>query len=143
MRTVVWTVLFGGAKGQAGQIFIQTENHRFDKSSCEALVSDANCEDMGALFFDADSDGDQDLYVVSGGVECEPAEKELQDRLYLNDGNGKLSVAEDGVLPDLRQSGSTVCGADFDRDGDLDLFVGARVIPGRWPVIAAFSNSAK
>jgi hypothetical protein len=91
-------------------------------------------EDMGALLLDVDGDDDLDLYVVSGGVECEPGDELLRDRLYLNDGGGVFVQAAADRLPDLRDSGSVAAAADYDRDGDLDLFVGGRVIPGQFPV---------
>ncbi len=130
----------GGSSGQAGRLFInQTES-----GSNQALLvprpvvvfgEDAAYEDMGMLFFDADSDGDLDLYVVSGSIECEPGDKILQDRLYLNDGKGDFFRAPVGAVPEARESGSVVVGADFDRDGDVDLFVGSRSVPGKYPVI--------
>lgn len=92
---------------------------------------------MGALFFDADRDGDPDLYVVSGSVECAPGDPSLRDRLYLNDGAGGFSPAPADALPDRRDSGSCVVAADYDRDGDLDLFIGGRVVPGAWPATPA------
>ena len=87
---------------------------------------------MGAVFLDADSDGDLDLYVVSGGFDPRPKPLYLRDRLYLNDGKANLTLDLDGT-PNIRDSGGPVAAADFDRDGDLDLFVGGRVVRGRYP----------
>ena len=97
-------------------------------------MPDRDCEDLGCVFIDIDADGDQDLYVVSGGTECEPGDEVLRDRLYLNDGAGGFTkLAAPDALPDIRSSGSCVAAADYDRDGDIDLFVGGRVIPGAYP----------
>ena len=124
-------IFMGGASGQAAQLLINKGGGDFEKASASTWQADAECEDMGALFFDLDVDGDDDLYVVSGGVECEPGDEVLRDRLYLNDGSGTFTKGE---LPDLRDSGSSVSAADFDNDGDLDLFVGSRIVPGQYPI---------
>lgn len=123
-----------GAKGHAGQLHRNEGGGTFVPVITTALGKDAACEDMGALFFDSDRDGDLDLYVVSGGVEMKPGAPSYRDRLYLNDGKGGFIKAGEGVLPDLRESGSVVTACDFDADGDLDLFVGSRVIPGQYPL---------
>jgi hypothetical protein len=124
----------GGAAGQAGRVCRRDRQGHFSASPQPAFEEDKAAEDAGACLFDADGDGDLDLYVVSGGVRCEPGDRVLCDRLYLNDGKGHFAKAPEGTLPDARDSGSVVTAADFDRDGDLDLFVGGRSIPGAYPL---------
>jgi hypothetical protein len=128
----------GGAAGSPGRIWINEGNGDFKVQVPAALQDDAGYEDMGALWFDADGNGFNDLYVVSGGYEFELDDPELADRLYLNDGSS-LSRAPDGMIPKARVSGGVVVGADYDRDGDLDLFVGGRQIPGAYPEAAKSS----
>lgn len=128
----------GGAVGSAGQVWINGGAGSFAKKNFQALANDSGFEDMGGLWFDADGNGTTDLYVVSGGSDFEPGDPELKDRLYLNSG-GELGAAPDGTLPDVRASGGVVVGADFDRDGDVDLFVGGRQIPGAYPEAAQSS----
>ena len=128
-RTDVW---IGGAAGQAGSLWRGSGGGAFVRAD-GPWRDDAASEDMGACFVDFDSDGDLDLYVASGGVEAGERTELLRDRLYVNDGKGTFTKAAADVLPDLRASSSCVAAADFDRDGDVDLFVGGRVVPGRFP----------
>ncbi len=122
----------GGAAGQAGLLIIQGASMRFESSSSPIFNNDASFEDLGGVFFDADNDGDQDLYVISGGNEFPPDSPLLQDRIYLNDGSGNFMKSTD-LLPKMHSSGGTVTAADYDGDGDQDLFVGGRLVPGKYP----------
>ena len=129
-------VFLGGASGQPHRLFLQQMGHgdragTFVDKTPEAIRKDTTYEAVDAVLFDADGDKDLDLYVVSGSNEFEPEAEELLDRLYLNDGKGDFTRSETG-LPNLKADGSCVTAADFDRDGDIDLFVGSRMIPGQY-----------
>ena len=121
----------GAAAGSDGAVFIQQKSGKFLQ---QPLPHDNHADDMGALFFDADKDGDLDLYVVSGGTTAEKKGNAIyQDRLYINDGKGKFSLSVN-ALPAMNNSGASVVAADYDKDGDLDLFVCGRVSPGEYPM---------
>lgn len=112
-----------GAKEQPGTLMIQQANGSFVASDTEIFGADAACEDVDAVFFDANNDGFPDLYVVSGGNEPINAQKVMEDRLYLNDGKGHFTKATN-AFPVKYENKSCVAVADVDHDGDLDIFVG-------------------
>lgn len=125
-------LFIGGASGQAGALFTQGSAGDFIKKNSSSLEADAQYEDTAAEFFDADGDGDLDLYVGSGGYEFGPDSPWLQDRIYINDGKGNFTKKTTG-LPKMLTSTGAVRSSDIDGDGDSDLFVGSRVSPGMYP----------
>ena len=125
-------VFVGGAKGQMGQFFIQKKNNTFESISMpDDFRNDAEYEDVNALLFDLENDGDLDLYVVSGGNFYAPQNKMYQDRIYVNE-NGTFKKDQSKIAK-FRESGGSVRAADFDQDGDLDLLVGGRHLPWSYP----------
>jgi len=122
----------GGAKNHASQIFIQNINGTFTAKSQPEIQKDSASEDVAAVFFDAENDGDQDLYVACGGYEFNENDAAFQDRLYINDGKGNFRKRQ-GAIPQLLTSKRCIKAVDIDGDRDIDLFVGGRVVPGRYP----------
>ncbi|MEM9410403.1 MAG: VCBS repeat-containing protein, partial [Planctomycetota bacterium] len=125
-------LFMGGASYAQARIIENLGGGEFAESEQDCFRNDSRSEDLSGLFFDVDGDFDLDLYVVSGGVECEPGDDILQDRLYLNDGKGKFKKSE-SWLPEMKTSGAAIAAADFDKDGDIDLVVPGRIVPGRYP----------
>ncbi|MBA4853727.1 VCBS repeat-containing protein [Emticicia sp. BO119] len=121
---------FGGATGQPKKLYIQQKNGQFLESNQPDFAFDGTTENVDALFFDANKDGALDLFVVTGSNEFEINSPELHDLLYLNDGKGNFK--RDLRFPPINENGSCVAADDFDKDGDLDLFVGSRMIPGKY-----------
>ena len=124
--------IVGGAIGGLSAAYVQNEQGEFKKLDIEDLSKDKYHEDLGILIFDADNDGDNDFYVASGGNEFQQGSPGYKDRLYENVGENKFRKNE-GALPDFSISGLNVTANDFDHDGDLDLFVGGRLIPKKYP----------
>jgi enediyne biosynthesis protein E4 len=126
-------VFIGGAAGFPGRLFLQQEDGRFVESSeSQPWAADSGHDDWGALFFDASGNGLPDLYVASGGYHLPPESPLLQDRLYINQGDGTFLSAA-GALPAMPTSTASVTAGDFTRDGRLDLFVGGRLTPRSYP----------
>ena len=124
---------FPGSNGYPGQFFKFSSNYRFANKNIKDFIKDSIFEDKGALFFDADGDKDLDLYVTSGGNQFENGSPNYQDRLYINKNKEQGFVREKKALPEMNTSTGCVVAADFDKDGDLDLFVGGRQTPGKYP----------
>jgi hypothetical protein len=121
-------VFIGGAKGQSGKIYFNKGNNNFSVTAQKALDADANFEDTAASFFDTDGDGDLDLLLGSGGNERTSPEN-YQNRLYLNNGKGVFTKSTT-VMPSASTNVSVIAPFDFDNDGDVDVFIGSRSVPG-------------
>lgn len=122
-------LFIGGAKGYAPRLFLGSETG-FEIKETSDFEKHKNSEDLSSLFFDADNDGDLDLYVCSGGVEYSQYSTDYLDRLYRNDGEGNFTLTTQQLpVKGSFHSTSTVIASDIDNDGDQDLFVGERLVP--------------
>ncbi len=122
----------GGAAGQSGALYLQT-SAGFTKSAVQDMYRYANAEETGALFFDADKDGDLDLCITGGSNEFKENDSAIRTRLYFNNGRGIFHY-DSLALPIISEVTKAVAAADFDGDGDLDLFIGGRLRPGNYPL---------
>lgn len=127
-------IIIGNSLDHPVAVYLQRGDGTFIREESAGIVN-SDREAGGMLLFDADGDGDNDLYVVAGGMEGEEGSEVYQDRLFVNDGRGRFTE-DTSALPPLRSSGSCVRAADWDGDGDLDLFIGGRVVPASWPYAA-------
>lgn len=133
-----------GGKEQGGQLYLQ-KGGQFVKSAQKTFSDLAGFEDTAALLFDADGDGDKDLVVGSGGNESLVTSPDLPTRLYLNDGKGNFTL-NNRALPPNAMNTAVIVANDYDRDGDLDLFVGSRSVPreyGSSPSSYLYQNDGK
>jgi hypothetical protein len=121
-------VFVGGAKGQAGKIYLNKGTNSFSVTAQKDLDADVNFEDTAASLFDADNDGDLDLFVGSGGNE-KTDQANYKNRLYLNNGKG-IFIKSKTIIPTTNNNISVIAPCDFDNDGDIDVFVGSRSVPG-------------
>jgi hypothetical protein len=126
-------IFIGGAKGSAGKIFIAEKGGGYKAPSEGYFTSDENCKDISAAFFDADGDGDPDLYVVSGGYEFDKDSPAFQDRLYINEGKNGFREKKD-ALPVFLRNKSCIAVYDMNSDGHPDIFIGGSVEPGNYPL---------
>lgn len=125
-------VFAGGAAGQNAALYLRAGARWREVPGPWQQPAVANYEDVGACWFDADGDGDDDLLVTSGGAEVVAGDERLRDRLYRNDGGDRFTRAAE-ALPDIRESSGCARAADFDGDGDLDVFIAGRLVPGSYP----------
>ena len=140
-------VFLGGGRGYSGIFFLQKKDGTFTKKTLLAKyeLQDKFEEDLGSLLFDADGDKDLDLYLCRGGSEGRPGDKVFEDKLYVNDGKGNFTEKVNAI-PVFGTSTSCVRASDYDNDGDLDLFVAGRNVPGEYPKFTdsyLFRNDSK
>ncbi|HET9430025.1 MAG TPA: VCBS repeat-containing protein, partial [Chitinophagaceae bacterium] len=127
-------IFIGSSQGQGSVLFLQDKDGNFRKAEIAAFEADTVSTTTDIVFLDADRDGDADIYEVSGGyADYSANDKRLQDRLFINEGNAGFHLAKD-ALPEMLDSKSCLAAADMDGDGDTDLFLGGRVVPGEYPL---------
>lgn len=138
-------VYIGGAKDKPGQLYLQTSDGKFIKKEEPVFKQYQDFEDVAVLFFDADKDGDLDLFIGAGGNNIQPGSREIEHRLYKNDGKGNFSI-DVAAFPNNSMNISVAAANDYDGDGDLDLFVGSRSVPfvyGQTPQSYIYQNDGQ
>ncbi|MGB8194371.1 MAG: VCBS repeat-containing protein [Chitinophagaceae bacterium] len=126
-------VIIGAAQGQGSALYVQQANGSFSLSAVADFFADSNANTSRVLFADVDGDKDLDVYMSAGGYnDYDEHDTRMQDRLFLNDGKGNFNIAKE-ALPVMHGGKAGVCAADIDADGDMDFFVGGRVLPGQYP----------
>jgi hypothetical protein len=126
-------VFVSGTAGQAGELLLGQPDGTFVPALDQPWATATEADDNGAVFLDVNGDGYPDLLIVTGGVAQLSGDPLLNDRLYLNDGHGRFTAAPEGTLPADGESTGAIAAADFDGDGKIDVFVGGRVVPGKYP----------
>ncbi len=138
-------IYVGGGKDQGGQLYLQTADGKFLKKDEPVFKQFQSFEDVAVLFFDADKDGDLDLFIGAGGNNMPPGEREIQHRLYKNDGKGNFTI-DVSAFPVNNMNIAVATAYDYDGDGDLDLFVGSRSVPrtyGQIPQSYLYQNDGQ
>ncbi len=126
-------VFIRGTGGQAGVLYLGQPDGSFKAAPVQPWAAAKDADDVGAIFFDATGHGTVDLFIAAGGVRHERGDPALNNRLYLNDGHGRFTLAPEGAVPAEGEAQSVVAAADFEGTGKPGLFVGGRLVPGHWP----------
>ena len=138
-------VYIGGTAKNPGQLYFQSVEGKFFQSPQEAFQPFAGFEDAAILLFDCDNDKDLDLFLGAGGNEAVAGSRELQHRLFMNDGKGRFQLSSNS-FPLNKDNTGAAAAYDFDSDGDLDLFVGARSVSmqyGLTPLSHVYTNNGR
>lgn len=129
----IMDILIGGASGQPTKLFVQNKSGNFSSKKVPAFFNDKNYEDTAAIFIDIENDGDQDVFIVSGGNEFPEYSSLYTDRLYLNDGLGNFERSAQEALISFPKAGKTIASIDYNDDGYKDIIIGNGIKPQNYP----------